>query len=222
MKDFVGEAVKASPEASLAWAGVCVILPILTNPSAAEQANSDGFTYIVSRMHFYVELERLLWPANLEQADKLKKEFEDHIVDLYQHILDFQLKSVLRFYRSRLRTFGRDLIQHEDWKGMLSTINDKEAIVRQDSEQINTVSSRQQLEGLSKKADASLENVQQLLLVAKQTLQVLKENRDISLKHSQTSEQQLEVLKQIARYTVLCPSAYQFLLTARQRNPRVL
>jgi hypothetical protein len=209
MKDFVGEAVKVSPEASLAWAGVCVILPILTNPSAAEQANSDGFTYVVSRMHFYVELERLLWPANLERADKLKKEFEDHIVDLYQHILDFQLKSVLRFYRSRLENLGRDLIQHEDWKTMLSTINDKEAIVRNDSEQINTVSSRQQLEGLSKKAKASLENVRKLLSVAKQMLQVLKENRDILLKHSQTGEQQLDVLKQIARYFVLCPSAYR-------------
>jgi hypothetical protein len=151
-------------------------------------------------MHFYVELERLLWPANLEQVDKLKKEFEDHIVDLYQHILDFQLKSVLRFYRSRLGNLRRDWIQHEDWKGMLSTINNKEAIVRNDSEQINTVLSRQQLQGLSDKAKASLENVRKLLSVATQMLQVLEDNRDILSKHSQTSEQQLEVLKQIARY----------------------
>jgi hypothetical protein len=157
-------------------------------------------------MHFYVELERLLWPANLEQVDKLKKEFEDHIVDLYQHILDFQLKSVLRFYRSRLGNLGRDWIQPEDWKGMLSTINDKEAIVRNDSEQINTVSSRQQLEGLSDKAKASLENVRKLLSVATQMLQVLEDNRDILSKHSQTSEQQLEVLKQIARYVASTPS----------------
>lgn len=222
MKDFVGEAVKASPEASLAWAGVCVILPILTNPSAAEQANSDGFIYVVSRMHFYVQLERLLWPANLEQVDKLKKEFEDHIVDLYRHILDFQLKSVLRFYRSRLGNLGRDLIQHEDWKGMLSTINNKEAIVRNDSEQINTISSRQQLEGLSEKAKASLQNVRKLLSVATQILQVLEDNRDILLKHSQTGEQQLKVLKQIARYVDLYPLRLLVLLTAKQRNPRVL
>ena len=64
VKDFVSEAVKVSPEASLAWAGVCVILPLLTNPSAAEQANSDGFTYVTCRMRYYVALEPLLWPKN--------------------------------------------------------------------------------------------------------------------------------------------------------------
>jgi hypothetical protein len=40
---------------------VCIILPILTNPSAAEHANSNGFTYVMSRMRFYVELEHLLY-----------------------------------------------------------------------------------------------------------------------------------------------------------------
>ena len=200
LKDFIGEAVKASPEASLAWAGVCIILPILTNPDTAEQANRDGFTYVVSRMHFYTELERLLWPANLEQAGQLKKAFEDHILDLYQHILDFQLRSVLRFYRSRLRNTGRDLIQHEDWKGMLTTINDKEAIVRDDSERINTVSSRQYLDGLSDKAKASLDTVQELLCTVRQQLQVSMEHRDISAKQFQTTEKQLVVLKRIAEY----------------------
>lgn len=104
IKDFVGQAVKASPEASLAWAGVCLILPVLTNPSAAEQANRDGFTYVTSRMRYYVALEPLLLPKNQEPTatvpKDLEEEFEAHIVDLYQHILDFQFRSVLRFYRS--------------------------------------------------------------------------------------------------------------------------
>ncbi|KAH9231986.1 hypothetical protein K456DRAFT_405531 [Colletotrichum gloeosporioides 23] len=42
MKGIVGEAVKASSEASLVWAGICVLLPVFTNPSAAEEANRDG------------------------------------------------------------------------------------------------------------------------------------------------------------------------------------
>jgi len=50
VKDFVGEAVKVSPEASLAWASVCLILPLLTISSAVEQANRDGFTYVTARM----------------------------------------------------------------------------------------------------------------------------------------------------------------------------
>lgn len=39
LRSFVDQAVKVSPEASLVWAGVCIILPLLSNPSTAEQAN---------------------------------------------------------------------------------------------------------------------------------------------------------------------------------------
>ncbi|KAM3461138.1 hypothetical protein NHJ6243_005327 [Beauveria neobassiana] len=49
-KNFVSEAVKVSPEASLALAGVCVILPLFTNPSTAYEAQSFGFHYVTSRL----------------------------------------------------------------------------------------------------------------------------------------------------------------------------
>ncbi|KAF4636457.1 hypothetical protein G7Y89_g1629 [Cudoniella acicularis] len=191
VKGFVGEAVKASPEASLAWAGVCVILPILTNPSAAEQANGDGFTYVTCRMRYYVALEPLLWPKNQDPtaADpkNLKKEFEAPIVDLYQHILDFQFRSVLRFYRSWRGNLRRDLIQHDDWKGMLTKVQELEKTVNTDSTKINTLASRQALEKLSDKANGSLETLKKLLSVAERQLQVSEESRNILLK-------QLEIL----------------------------
>jgi hypothetical protein len=59
-KNLIGEAVKACPEASIAWAGVCIILPLLTNPSTADEANRDGFTYVTTRMRYYAALEPLL------------------------------------------------------------------------------------------------------------------------------------------------------------------
>ncbi|KAK3371786.1 hypothetical protein B0T24DRAFT_531539, partial [Lasiosphaeria ovina] len=151
-KDFVAAAVNASPEASLAWAGVCIILPILTSPRAAEQANGDGFAYVTSRLRYYVELEHLLWPRNLESKDGLQKEFEDHIVDLYQHILDFQLKSVLRFYRSWSGKLLRDVSKSDDWKEKLSHIKNLETIVNKESKVINTLASRQALESVSDNA----------------------------------------------------------------------
>lgn len=48
-KDWIGDAVKASPEASIVWAGVCIILPLLTNPQAADESNRGGFTYVTTR-----------------------------------------------------------------------------------------------------------------------------------------------------------------------------
>lgn len=34
-KTFIGEAVKSSPEASMAWAGISIVLPLLTNHQIA-------------------------------------------------------------------------------------------------------------------------------------------------------------------------------------------
>ncbi|KAH8746502.1 hypothetical protein F5883DRAFT_700464, partial [Diaporthe sp. PMI_573] len=99
VKGLVDEAVKVSPEASLAWAGVCVLLPVFTNQGAAEEANRNGLTYITSRIRFYVELEHLLWPNNLKSRG-LIEELKSHLIDLYQHILEFQIKTVLQFYQT--------------------------------------------------------------------------------------------------------------------------
>jgi hypothetical protein len=197
MKDFVGTAVAASPPASLAWAGVCVILPILTNPSAAEQANSDGFTYVTSRMRFYVALEPLLLPKDQDQnvtiPKDLKAQFESNIVELYQHILDFQLKSVLRFYGTWLAKLGRDVIQYEDWKGMLSEVQKREKIVDVDFMKINDSASRKELVELNKNASGSLETMQQLLLVAARQLRVAREQRDIAQESLQLQKYNLPI-----------------------------
>ncbi|KAK7393901.1 hypothetical protein QQX98_013314 [Neonectria punicea] len=163
MRTLVDEAVRVSPEASLAWAGVCTILPILTYPVAAEEANRDGFTYVTSRMRFYAELEHLLWPANLRLATGLRREFENHLVDLYQHILEFQFRTVLRFYQTRLARLGDDVVKHEVWKGMLSKIQELEKIFDSDLKKISDASSRTELESLNKKADKFLADMGRIL-----------------------------------------------------------
>ncbi|KAK6703662.1 hypothetical protein SNK04_013592 [Fusarium graminearum] len=169
MRTLVDEAIKVSPEASLAWAGVCTILPILTNPVAAEEANRDGFTYVASRMRFYVELEHLLWPAGLRLATELRREFEAHLVDLYQYILEFQVRTVLRFYQTRLARLGDDVVKHEVWKGMLSKIQELERVFDNDLKKINDSSSRMELESLNKKADKFLADMSSILSALMET-----------------------------------------------------
>ncbi|KAI1760617.1 hypothetical protein GGR53DRAFT_509023 [Hypoxylon sp. FL1150] len=169
IKGLIDEAVKVSPEASLAWAGVCVLLPVLTNPSAAEEANSCGLSYVTSRIRYYVELERLLWPEALCNLD-LKTEFDDHIVDLYQHILEFQIKSVLRFYRKWLANLGRDVIRHDDWEGMVSKIKELEQIVREESSTANTIAARRALEAIGEVAEQQYGSMKSMISVAEQQL----------------------------------------------------
>ncbi|KAK4232689.1 hypothetical protein C8A03DRAFT_39724, partial [Achaetomium macrosporum] len=44
-ENFIKEAVKDLPYASIVMAGVSLVLPLLTNPPKDEAANQDGFTY---------------------------------------------------------------------------------------------------------------------------------------------------------------------------------
>ncbi|KAH7305578.1 hypothetical protein B0I35DRAFT_362166, partial [Stachybotrys elegans] len=169
MRTLVDEAVRVSPETSLIWAGVCTILPVLTNPVDAEEANRDGFIYVTSRMRFYVELEHLLWPASLSLATELRREFEAHLVNLYEHILEFQIRTVLRFYQTRLARLGDDVVNHEVWKVMLSNIQELEANLNKDLKMINDSSSRMELETLNKKADKFLADMSSIISVLMET-----------------------------------------------------
>ncbi|KAH8753652.1 hypothetical protein F5883DRAFT_191999 [Diaporthe sp. PMI_573] len=194
VKGLVDEAVKVSPEASLAWAGVCVLLPVFTNQSAAEEANSDGLTYVTSRIRFYVELEHLLWPKNLETRGSME-EFESHLIDLYQHILEFQIKTVRRFYQSWLARAGRDAICHDNWAGMVSKIKALEKIVRDESSMVNAVASHRTLERMSKVAEQQHNDILSLLSTAREQAQVAKDLRDISSKHFNAQERTNRILE---------------------------
>lgn len=175
-KGLIDEAVKASPEASIVWAGVSVVLPLLTKPSAAEQANRDGFTYVTARMQFFEALEPLILPrmdtspSNATLPEGAEREFQLRIVDLYQHIIEFQLQSVLHFYRHRAKNVGRAIIGKDDWKEMLDQIKDLEASIHCDFEKVNDSLVREHLESIDKIANQSFKEVQELMVIARQQL----------------------------------------------------
>ncbi|KAJ4182436.1 hypothetical protein NW759_017133 [Fusarium solani] len=88
-------------------------------------------------MRFYAELGHLLWPASPRLAAELRSEFEDHLVSLYQHVLEFQVRTVLRFQQTRLAKLGKDAVKHEVGKGMLSKMQEPERIFDSDLRKIN-------------------------------------------------------------------------------------
>lgn len=195
VKDFVSSAVSSSPQASLVWAGVCIILPLLTNPTTAEKANSDGFTYVTSRMEYYAKLEDLLLPRGKAQDDEfeeLRGELEKFLVDLYQQILGFQLRSILRFYRNSVLTFLRDVSRHEDWEGMLQGIKDAENVLDAKSKQVNDQVSVQYLANVDYVADQSHKALRNMLSKIEESLELARQQRVIA-------SQQLDVQTQIAQ-----------------------
>lgn len=145
-KDWIGEAVKASPEASVVWAGVSAVLPLLTNPSTSSEANSAGFNYVTSRMDWYVKFERLLLSAlDDPRAEPLRSNFELHVQELYQAILEFQIRSILRFFQSRIKNLGKDMFLLDAWNDMANAVKRCEELVDKEARQIREALSLEEL-----------------------------------------------------------------------------
>ncbi|RWA09407.1 hypothetical protein EKO27_g5694 [Xylaria grammica] len=177
-KNLISEAVKQSPEASIAWAGVCMILPLLTNPEAAQAANRDGFTYVTARMRYYTELEPLVRRLG---EDPLMAKVTDQTVVLYQLILEFQILSVLRFYKSSLGRYASDVMQTHDWERMRVAIEKAEGTVKGDLSQINQFASREKLESLDATSTDTLKSMQKLLSVSEAHLGIAERQLEIKL-----------------------------------------
>ncbi|KAF2804417.1 NACHT-domain-containing protein, partial [Mytilinidion resinicola] len=154
VKEVVDSAVQASPQAALAWVGVCFALEILMNPLTQASSNRQGITYVVSRMDWYWNLSSLLLDENTTEAHSqgLRGELEKNIIQLYAKLLLYQMKSVCYYHRRRLSILARDLVKLENWDGELSDIQAAEAAVQKDSAQYNTVSIRTRLGAIAETA----------------------------------------------------------------------
>jgi hypothetical protein len=86
-EEYVKDAVGDLPYASIVLAGVSLVLPPLKNPTAAEAANREGFTYVTSQMRYYIAMESLLLPEDMKP--NLKIDLTERLVDLYKLIIDF-------------------------------------------------------------------------------------------------------------------------------------
>jgi hypothetical protein len=162
-KDIIDQAVKASPEASMAWAGICIVLPLLTNPSVAEHANREGFAYVTSRMKYYVAFEPLLLRTSAVVPRDLMTEYKELIADLYKHILEFQLRSVLRLYSDWYKNFARDIIRPGLWDELKKAITSRETLLSNGLMQINTVVSTNSQQDHLSEAHQSKELLSQLV-----------------------------------------------------------
>lgn len=173
-KGFIGEAVKASPEASIAWAGVCIVLPLLTNSQTADQVHRDGLAYITTRVRFCAALEPMLrrLVENPGVDDNL---MEVTMVNLYQHILEFQIRTVLRLHENPLMKYVRDVYEPAVWEQRKTKIETLVAEVTQTLTQINDLSGRQEFETLNKTSEESLLNMWQLVSVSERHLRVAEE-----------------------------------------------
>ncbi|EXL40444.1 hypothetical protein FOCG_17066 [Fusarium oxysporum f. sp. radicis-lycopersici 26381] len=151
VRGIVDKAVQAAPEAAVAWVGVCLGLEILSNPATEARDNRKGIAYVLSRMEWYWNLVSLLLDENkAEQSSAgLRAQLEKHVVQLYEKLLSYQMKSVCLYHRNWAAVIGRDILKIDDWAGQLSEIQESEAAVHRDMEQYNTEESKTYLRDLA-------------------------------------------------------------------------
>ncbi|KAL8409624.1 hypothetical protein RB594_007901 [Gaeumannomyces avenae] len=143
-KDWIDGAVQASPLAGAAWAGVCLLLPLLTNPGEVQAANEEGLAYVSQKIRYYTSMEPLILHGD-DPAAARRDHLRSRLLGLYQAIIDFQAQSVLRFFRRRFANFLREVVKYDPWEDMLEKIKVLGRDVESESMQINIAVSREAL-----------------------------------------------------------------------------
>ncbi|KAI8272314.1 Vegetative incompatibility protein, partial [Colletotrichum sp. SAR11_57] len=200
LKGVIGEAMKAAPEAAIAWVGVSFAFEILANPFTESAINRDGITYVVSKMNWYWNLvDLLLEPTRADpHSQGLRIELEKHIIELYQKLLLYQIKSVGIYYRGRGAVFSRDLIKLDNWAGEIDAIKAAEAAVQRESEQYNSQETRRHLQVLENTAKSQLEELQ-LHLKKLQNIEVAIQHHTKRQEEMQQDQEKSECLKNLSQ-----------------------
>ncbi|KAM0520640.1 hypothetical protein ACHAPE_003037 [Trichoderma viride] len=165
---YVKDAVKDLPYASIVMAGVSLVLPLLKNPVADEAENQEGFSYVTSQMRYYVTLGDLLLTAYFAAAQR--NELVDRLVDLYTLIIDFQVRSILRFYRSRTKNALRGSIKYDGWG---SKVEDIQKVDKDFVKKLNTAisgSSLQKLTNLIQSTESSHKVLDSLVDISRNSM----------------------------------------------------
>ncbi|KAM0258592.1 hypothetical protein ACHAQJ_003763 [Trichoderma viride] len=123
--DYISGALNVSPYASLAWAGISVLLPLFLNPSEQAESLAKGLEYI-STIIVRGQMRESLYMR------RYKSEIEDHqspeldyiaykaaLETLYRKILKFQAKSYCHYTKTSAYRLGLDAVKWNDWEAMV-------------------------------------------------------------------------------------------------------
>ncbi|EAW23426.1 uncharacterized protein NFIA_021340 [Aspergillus fischeri NRRL 181] len=118
-KTTISSALDVYPPASMAWAGVCLVLTPVFNHVKGLKENWNGLTYIISRL-----------PWTPEGNQKFKVPIRKEIVNLYRLIIEYQMLT-FRACRHPSRDFAKNIVGLAEWTDRLQDIKSAEQQVNE-------------------------------------------------------------------------------------------
>ncbi|BCS04515.1 uncharacterized protein AKAW2_80316A [Aspergillus luchuensis] len=136
VKAFLDIPLQSIPQTALPWAVISSTIDILIRPVKAAADLYNGVAYVVSRMSWYSKaVDKLLSDQNIKNNTSLGEmnhSLEARIVDLYESMLFYQIKSVCFYYKSQLLVLLRSFLDLDDWSGNLNAVKDAEKVLQSD------------------------------------------------------------------------------------------
>ncbi|KAI1127207.1 hypothetical protein F5Y10DRAFT_243392 [Nemania abortiva] len=141
-RESISTALSASPAASIAWAGVCTILPLLENGINQRLEHAVLLAYVLDQAEWYSKLSANFATQSRMAADGivgsgvLREDLKRKIVDILKLLIKANMDSVCRYYHTnKLIVFLGDSIKFSDWAETLQTIKKAEEVFRTRSRQ---------------------------------------------------------------------------------------
>ncbi|PHH49970.1 Vegetative incompatibility protein HET-E-1 [Ceratocystis fimbriata CBS 114723] len=150
IRGIIDGAIRVAPEAAVIWVAVSLGIEVLTGPVTEALKNRQGIQYVLGRTEWYWNLAGLLLDENKSNtATVLRDGLEKNIVELFQKLLEYQIRSICLYDRNKVVAAFRDALLIDDWAGKLADIKEAEKSVQGDMDQYNTQDSRMKMNELN-------------------------------------------------------------------------
>ncbi|KAL6907175.1 ankyrin repeat-containing domain protein [Trichoderma evansii] len=134
VNEYVTDAMSVNPYASLAWAGISLLLPLFINPSSQMASLAKGLEFIStliaqSRMREELYIRRYGLKTHEDQPfQKSHHEYKNGLERLYRQILKFQARAYCYFTDSSASRICLDITKQNDWDQLIDGIREQETM----------------------------------------------------------------------------------------------
>ncbi|KAF8855912.1 hypothetical protein BDZ45DRAFT_692165 [Acephala macrosclerotiorum] len=126
-KDYVGTALETSPTGSIVWAGVCLLLPLVLNPSkqaASHVKGLDTISSILSQCHIREELYRRRYESKVvhgieQNPPSSHMAYCDALKALYVELLTFQATFVQFLSKHMVIKVAGNMVKWQTWDAII-------------------------------------------------------------------------------------------------------